>query len=235
MTPEPPDHRAEARRGRLDVLPVAAAALPIGVLAGALAVSRGLSVVEAVLMSALVFAGGAQFAALGIWASPVPILGLAISTFLMNARHILMGASLRPKLKGFAPWQLFAGAYFLVDETWALAERRSMHRPVTPGYWFGMGLVIGSAWIGGSLLGAVLGSFVGDPGRIGADFVFTALFIGLIAGVWRGRTTAIVVAASAAAATAAYHLLGSPWHVVGGAAAGIVAAYATARPEEVKA
>ena len=71
---------------------------------GALAVGKGLSVAEAGLMSLLVFAGGAQFAALQLWAYPVPVLALAVSAFLVNTRHILLGASLNPKLLD-SPWR----------------------------------------------------------------------------------------------------------------------------------
>ena len=56
----------EARDGLRDIAPAMVAAIPIGLLFGALSVAKGLSVLEVVLMSALVFAGGAQFAAMEI-------------------------------------------------------------------------------------------------------------------------------------------------------------------------
>src|SRR5690606_31462283 len=87
--------------GLRDIAPVMVAAGPIGLLFGALGVGKGLSVAEAGLMSLLVFAGGAQFAAMELWTWPVPVAALAFSTLLVNARHILMGASLGPKLSGF--------------------------------------------------------------------------------------------------------------------------------------
>jgi predicted branched-subunit amino acid permease len=121
--------------------------------------------------------------------------------------------------------------YLLVDETWALAERRALRRPVTPAYWFAMGAPMAVVWTAGTIAGAALGSLIADPAAIGADFVFTALFIGLIAGLWKGRATGITVAASGAAAALAYSIIGSPWHVVTGAAAGIAAAWLAATPE----
>ena len=83
--------------------------LPIGLLFGALAAGKGLSPLEVFLMSALVFAGGAQFAAVELWATPAPIAALVFSTLLINARHVLMGASLVPKLDGFSRWQKWLG------------------------------------------------------------------------------------------------------------------------------
>ncbi|MFL5313835.1 MAG: branched-chain amino acid ABC transporter permease, partial [Microvirga sp.] len=73
--------------------------------------------------------------------------------------------------------------------------------------------------------------FLGDPKRFGADFAFTALFIGLVAGFNKGRITAATVAASGGTAALAHVTLGPPWHVLAGAFAGILAAYAAARPE----
>jgi 4-azaleucine resistance transporter AzlC len=220
----------DSRAGAGDIWPVMVAAFPIGLLFGALCGGKGLSVAEAGLMSLLVFAGGAQFAAVELWTAPVPIAALVFSTALINARHVLMGASLAPKMARFTLWQRLIGFHFLTDETWALAERRATIRPVTPVYWFALALLLPVAWVGSTVLGAWLGSFMGDPRRIGADFAFTALFIGLIAGFWKGRDTALTVAASAAASALTYVAAGPPWHVAAGAVAGIAAAYVAARP-----
>jgi 4-azaleucine resistance transporter AzlC len=220
-----------ARDGLRDIWPVMVAAFPIGLLFGALCAGKGLSVAEAGLMSLLVFAGGAQFAAVELWTTPVPVAALVFSAALINARHVLMGASLAPKLARFALWQRLVGFHFMTDETWALAERRALAQKVTPAYWFTAALLLPVAWISGTVLGGWLGSFMGDPARFGADFAFTALFIGLVAGFWRGRVTLFTVAASGGASAAVYVLAGPPWHVAAGAAAGIAAAYAAAPAE----
>lgn len=223
---------SEMRAGLRDIAPVLVAAAPIGLLFGALCAGKGLSVLEAGLMSLLVFAGGAQFAVVELWTYPVPVLALIFSVLLINVRHVLMGASLVPKLIGFSLPQRLAGLHFLTDESWALAERRALRRPVTPAYWFPMAASLPFSWVGSTLLGAWLGSFLGDPRDIGADFAFTALFIGLVAGLWRGRVTAWAVAASGGVSALVYLLLGPPWHVAAGATAGIAAAYWAAGAEE---
>ncbi|HEX7126294.1 MAG TPA: AzlC family ABC transporter permease [Thermodesulfobacteriota bacterium] len=229
------NRRAEAREGLRDIAPVVVAAIPIGGLFGALSAARGLSVAEAGLMSVLVFAGGAQFAAVELWTYPVPVLALAFSTLLINARHVLMGASLTPKLEGFSWLQRLVGFYVLTDESWALAERRALTQPVRPGYWFPMAMMLPPAWIGSTVLGAWLGSFLGDPARLGADFAFTALFIGLVAAFWRGRVTGFTIAASGIASALTHVTAGPPWHVAAGAFAGIAAAYWAAGPDEAPA
>jgi 4-azaleucine resistance transporter AzlC len=223
---------AEARQGLRDIAPVMVAATPIAMLFGALAVGKGLSVAEASLMSILVFAGGAQFAAIELWGVPVPVGAILFSTLLVNARHVLMSASLGPKLRSFSQPQRYLGFFFLTDEAWALAERRAAVGAVTPAYWFALAASLALAWIGSSIIGALLGAFLGDPKLYGADFAFTALFIGLVAGFNKGRITVATVAASGGTAALLSVTVGPPWHILGGALAGILAAYLVARPED---
>ena len=222
--------RCEMRAGLRDIAPVMVAAVPIGLLFGAVAAAKGMSPAEVALMSALVFAGGAQFAAIETWVHPAPIAALAFATFLINARHVLMGASLSPKVRMSRVQKLIA-FYFITDESCALSERRALDRPVTGAYWAAMAAALWANWTLSSALGAVLGSLLGDPARIGADFAFTALFIGLIAGFGRSRVTLVTVAVSAGVAALVHHFIGAPWHVASGALAGIAAAYLSASDE----
>jgi 4-azaleucine resistance transporter AzlC len=229
--PHSVSYRREAKAGLRDIAPAAIAAIPIGLLFGAVAVAKGLSPAEVALMSALVFAGGAQFAAIETWVHPAPIVTLAFATFLINVRHVLMGASLSPKIS-LSRTQEFFAFFFMTDETWALSERRALDRPVTGAYWLAMSVVLYANWLVSTSLGAVLGSFLGDPSRLGADFAFTALFIGLIAGFGKSRVTLVTVAVSAAVAALVYRFVGAPWHVASGALAGIAAAYLSASEEQ---
>ena len=222
--------RREFRAGWGDIAPAAVAAVPIGLLFGAIASGKGLSPVEVTLMSILVFAGGAQFAAIETWVHPAPVAALAFTALLINARHILMGASLGSKLQATRAEKLL-GFWFLTDETWAVAEHRFLRRPVTAAYWFGMATILSISWIGSTAVGALIGPLFGDPRRLGADFAFTALFIGLIAGFGTSKVTLIATAVSAAVAALAHTLFGGPWHVASGALAGVAAAY-LASPQE---
>lgn len=229
--PRPPRRAAaEAWEGVLDIGPAAIAAIPIGLLFGGLAAGKGLSVAEVALMSALVCAGGAQFAILEVWTYPVPVGTIVAATLLINVRHVLMGASLAPKTGAFRLWQRLLTFYALVDETWAFGERRALTRPLTPAYFGAMGATLWLNWVTCSTLGAAAGSFLGDPAAIGADFAFTALFIGIVAALWRGPATAVPVVAAAVAGALVYRVVGTPWHVLGGAAAGIAAAALAWRP-----
>ena len=143
-----------------------------------------------------------------------------------------MGASLAPKTGMFTRLQRLLGFYVLSDENWALSERRTASRPLKPAYFLTMGAVLYVNWVCWTTFGALAGALFGDPRRLGADFAFTALFIGLVAGFWKGTSTAATVAASAISSALIYVLAGPPWHVAAGALAGIATAYVSADPRQ---
>lgn len=223
----------EIRQGLADIAPVLVAMVPIGLLFGAICTTKGWAASDVWLMSTLVFSGGAEFAAIGLWKWPIPYLALFVSTALVSARHILMGISLEPKMHAFKGWRLWAAAWFMTDEAWALGERRARRQTITVAYWFFMAVPVHLVWVASTVTGSMVGPMLGDPAAIGLDFAFTALFIGLIAGFWKGATTAWVLVASGGASALVALTVGEPWNVLAGAAAGIVAAWFTAtEPDE---
>src|SRR4030095_428456 len=123
---------SEWRAALVDITPAMVAGMPFAALCGALAVAKGLSPAEGGAMSLLVFARRAQFAAIEIWSYPVPVFAIAISTLLINTRHVLMGMSLRPKLEALSATQRAFGCFTLADENWALAERRARLPGISP-------------------------------------------------------------------------------------------------------
>ena len=211
------------------IAPVIVAAMPIGLVFGAVAATKGLSPLETVLMSAMVFAGGSQFVAMDIWTHPASWTTLGFAAFLVNIRHVLMGASLRRKMDAFKPWQKYLGALVMADENWAMAEARARTAPLTPAYFAGLSVLFYINWIVCSLAGALLGAFLGDPAVIGLDFAFPAVFIVLVMSFWKGPATGMVLIASAAASISVYQLVPGAWYIAAGAAAGLVAAFATGR------
>ncbi len=230
--PRSPSPIAEIRQAVIDIAPAMVAAAPIGLLYGALATAKGMSVGDVLLASGLIFAGGAQLAAIQIWTVPVPITALLVSTLLINARYILMSASLAPKVAHLPLLGRIVGFHVLADENWAMSERRAAGGRVSAPYFFGMGAVFWINWMAFSTLGALTGPLIGDPTRFGADFAFTAMFIALTAGFARSRTSVLVIAVSAAAAALTHLGIGAPWHVLAGALAGIGVAAALGGNEE---
>ncbi|MGG2476069.1 AzlC family ABC transporter permease, partial [Rhizobium sp. BR5] len=104
--------------------PLLVAMVPIGVVFGAVAIGRGLSPLEASLMSLLVFAGGSQFVAMDLWTHPASWSALGFAALLVNLRHVLMSASIAGKLEDFRGWRKYAAMLLLTDESWALSEFR---------------------------------------------------------------------------------------------------------------
>ncbi|MEJ8571835.1 AzlC family ABC transporter permease [Microbaculum marinum] len=219
----PPDRRDEVREALVAVVPAAIAVIPFGLLLGALAAQKGLSPLEVALMSATVFAGSAQFIAIDIWTEPAPWLLLTVTALLINLRHLLMGASLAPKIRSFGTGPSLLALFTMVDETWALCEQRSARKQVTFSYMVTMGAVLWVNWVAFTTLGAGIGALIGDPSSYGFDFAFSALFLTLIVGLWRGSRTGVAIAASAVVAVIFHLLFDGPWYIAAGGVAGAIA------------
>lgn len=224
--------RRDVLTGLSQVAPVVVAYVPIGLLWGTLAAAKGLTALEALLMSIIVFAGSAQFVAVDMWHDPVPVLLLTFTALIINVRHVLMSASLSRHVEAIPRALHPIVAYFLVDESWALAERRVLETPLTFPYYLGITLPLAMTWWLSTGLGAMLGRALGDPSAIGLDFAFSAMFIAILMGFWKGPSTLGVLAASGGVAAAAHLAFDGPWYIVAGGLAGALYAYATWRPEE---
>ncbi|MFT3987090.1 AzlC family ABC transporter permease [Aestuariivirga sp.] len=213
------------------IAPVLVAAIPIGLLWGTLAAGKGLSPAEALLTSALVFAGAAQFVALELWKDPAPILLLTFTALIVNVRHVLMSASLARHLKTIPQRFYPLMAFLLVDESWALSERRVLKQPITLAYYLGLSLPMFAAWCLSTLVGSVVGRSIGDPAIYGIDFAFSALFIAILMGFWKGPRTAAVLAVSGVVAALTKLWLGGAAFIVAGGIAGALCAALLAEEE----
>jgi hypothetical protein len=107
---------ARARR----CVPIAISGCGIGFVFGTLAGQAGLGAGEAVLMSALVFSGAAQFVVLGLWVAPLPVATIVFATLVVGLRHVLMGVALAPVFSKLPRLKAYGSAFFMADENWAL-------------------------------------------------------------------------------------------------------------------
>jgi 4-azaleucine resistance transporter AzlC len=227
-----PDTREEFRYGVITITPLELAGTPFGLIFGAAAVAAGLSPGEAILMSAAVFAGTAQFLAVGLWSQPAPWLWLGFTALLVNLRLVLMTASIARKMERFKPWQRWLAAFVLADENWAMAERRALSRPLTPAFYAGMGVTTYVWWVLATAVGAIAGSLISNPELLGLDFAFPAVVICLVLGFARSWHAAPIVAASAIVALLTHRLVEGTWFVVAGGLAGMIAAVLLPAAEE---
>ena len=214
----------EFRKGVGDAWPMFMAYAPIAALWGTLAAAKGFSALEALLMSAFVYAGASQFVAIEMWANPLPIFLLVFTIFTINLRHVLYAASISRHM-GNIPSRLHPFLiYILTDEAWALLERRALTEKLTVGYFIGVATPLWPTWFIFSGIGAFLGKALGDPAVIGLDFAFAAMFIAILGGFWKGPRTGAVIIASAIVAVIAKHNLPGAWYMMLGGIAGVATA-----------
>lgn len=92
-----------------------------GVAFGLAAAQTGLDNSASLLMSALVFAGASQFGALDLWGAQVPVVPLIVTVFAINARHLLMGATLYPWLRELPAAKRYGVMMVISDANWAMS------------------------------------------------------------------------------------------------------------------
>ncbi|MEQ4619175.1 MAG: AzlC family ABC transporter permease [Corticimicrobacter sp.] len=147
------------RQALTDSIPIAMAYVPIGFAFGLLAVETGLPAWYAVLMSVIVYTGALQFAALPMLAGGIGLGALALTTLLLNLRHLLYALPLLPVLSRKRATRLYSLAA-LTDETYSMlsampAERRGRMA-------FSINLTCQAWWVAGTALGALLGPQIGN-------------------------------------------------------------------------
>lgn len=193
------DQRVRFRVGMRDGAPFAVAAGVLSLSFGIVAREAGLSVVQAVVMSTIVFAGSAQFAAIAILSAGGGVGAAVGAAALMNSRFLPMGIALGPSLPG-GPLRRALEGQAVIDSSWAMAAR--------PGgrferhYLFGHTGVQYIGWFFGTVVGAVAGSSLGDARALGLDAVFPAFFAVILIGELRDARARGVALAGALIALA---------------------------------
>ena len=207
-------------------IPVAISVAAYGVVWGVLARGTGLSLVEVIMMSGLVFAGSAQFVALDLWtATPasLPIGPLILAALIVNLRYLLLTATLRPL---FRPEDQLKGALMMgivSDETWAMTVAEMAKGRGTVAFLLGGGVLAYVCWMATTVAGHTLGSVIDDPTRYGLDFAFTATFLALLLGMWKGRADLVPWLVAALVAIVSARLIEGSWYILIGGIAGSLA------------
>jgi 4-azaleucine resistance transporter AzlC len=213
-------------RGFTQTLPIALFVLVFGAAFGLAAVQTGLATPWIVAMSAAVFAGASQFAVLDLWGPQVPIVTLAVTVFAINARHLLMGASLYPWLRHLPPARRYGVMVVASDANWAMAMQASMRGQPGLGLLFGGGLVMWLFWVAGTWLGTQFGGAIDDPRRWGLDMVMGCFLLAMVVdGPKNLRVVAIWIVAAASSLLARRYLPENSHVVVGALAGGILGAF----------
>ena len=219
------DPAAVRHRLLVDGIGIAVSAGAFGVVFGLAARQAGFSLLEAMSQSLFVFAGAAQFAAVGLVAQGVPWLGIVVLTAALNSRHLLYSAALAPWFVGSSRRQRAAAAFVLTDECFALAlpAFRRLGRLDTHTYAIAAAAVW-LPWVAASAVGYLGGQLLPDPRALGIDVVFPAAMAGLaVALVVDSRSLAAAVVGACVGLAAALAVQPSVGVMVGGLVGPVVA------------
>jgi predicted branched-subunit amino acid permease len=215
---------AGMRRGARAAMAIALGLAPFGLVVGVAADARGLSLLETLLMSGLVFAGTSQLVALEVWSDPAPVLAAGLAALVINLRMAPMGAALAPVLDRTHGWRLWGTLALLVDNSFALAiaDLRAGRRDA--GFLLGASLAMWANWMAACALGHSLAALVRLPAGHPVFFASLAALLAILVPIWRGRGDLLPWGVAGLVALAAQAAgLGPPWPVLAGALAGAAA------------
>ena len=176
-------NRASLKRAFLATIPVMSGYLAIGIGFGIVVQSRGYGLLWSAAMSTFIYAGSMQFVALELMGSGAGLLTAALTTLMVNARHLFYGISMVDKYKDAGakkPYLIFA----LTDETYSLLCGDDYPEGADPHWYsFFISLFDQCYWIVGSALGSILGTVITFD-TAGIDFAMTALFVTVFVEQW---------------------------------------------------
>ncbi|MFD1708038.1 AzlC family ABC transporter permease [Siminovitchia sediminis] len=187
---------SQFRLGFQDGVSIAIGYAPISFTYGLLAKTSGLSMLEAVLMSVIVFAGASQYMALSMFAMGTGMLEVIMTTFIVNIRHLLMAASLNEKVEHETTWKKAIYAFGITDETFSVAATKA--GKVSTGYLYGMISLAYVSWVMFSTMGYGVGANLPKVLQESMTIALYAMFIGLLVPSMKKSTKVMFLALLAA-------------------------------------
>lgn len=169
--------------GARDTLPLVFAAIPFGIVYGALGHAQGLPDWVVIAISMAVFAGASQFIAITLMASGASLPVIVLTVFVVNLRHMLYAVSLIPYVKEFSQYKRLPMAFALTDETFAIAYNRATKEPPTPHfahYYLGSAAFMYLNWQLCTWIGLVAGNQFPQLTSFGLDIAMVVAFIGIV-------------------------------------------------------
>ena len=195
--------------GAKAIVPLVIGAIPLGIIFGTLAQSSGLSFAGAIAMSALVFAGSAQFIALGLLSVKTALPIIILTTFVVNLRHLLYSLSLVPYVQRLSSfWRVIIG-FWLTDEVFAVAINRYNKRDryiYKHWYYLGAATLMYSNWLVCTVIGLSVGHLIPNAANYGLDFAMSVTFIGMVIPYLKNKPMVITVICSGIMALLTHNL-----------------------------
>ena len=202
------------KKAFLSSIPVLTGYVVLGFGFGIILQSAGYGVFTAFIMSLCIYAGSMQYVAIGLLTSGASLITSALTTLMVNARHLFYGISMLKKYKDtgkFKPYLIFS----LTDETYSLlcTENSDIPENMKKYYYFFVSSLNQLYWITGSVLGAAFGSVVKFNSE-GIDFALTALFVTVFIEQWMSHKDHIPALLGVGATLASLLLFGGEISVV---------------------
>ncbi|WP_229426756.1 AzlC family ABC transporter permease [Microvirga alba] len=193
---------------------------------GTAASQKGLSLAEAFGLSAFVYAGASQMVGLEIWQkvwSPTTILTIMTVTAVVNARMILLGATLHPWLKDEPKLRTALNLFLITDSGWLINTRYYSEGGRDVGILLGSGLALWAVWLIATFAGFFAGALVPEPTRFGLDLVMPIFFGAMLVPLWKGPKPALPWLVAGAVSLAFHTLVPGYLFILAGAVAGVIA------------
>jgi len=187
----PPSRRTVAMQGIRAIMPMIPGIIPFALVSALAARDAGLSLLEALGLSVVVFAGASQIAFAQLLGSGAMAPVILLTVVVINLRFVMYSASLAPRLRGQPAWRRALAGYLLTDQAFAVTANRFMDQPHQPhGAWFFLGAAfpLWAVWQIITLVGLVVGARV--PPEWGLDFTVPLVFLVLLVLAVRDRATA---------------------------------------------
>ncbi|MEV6929445.1 AzlC family ABC transporter permease [Dactylosporangium sp. NPDC051485] len=188
-----------------DVTALCAAAAVVGLSFGAIASAGGVPLAQIMVMNAFVYAGGAQFLAVGLAGAGATAVAIIAAGLLLNARHLPFGLAIGNEVLGASRWGRLLGSHLMTDESVAFALAQEDPGRRRRAYWM-TGIALFLTWNVSAAAGAVVGSALGDPDTLGIDAAFPAALLALTLPSLKDRPSTLVALGGAALA-----LVSTPW------------------------
>jgi predicted branched-subunit amino acid permease len=202
------------RLGVRFALPVMPGMFAFGLAVGATAARKGFSFIESLLMNLFVYAGMSQLVAMEVWPERLTMAALgalALMCATINARMLLITASLQPWLGAMPPWQIYPALHLTVDPGWLIAMRYRAEDGSDIGVFFGSGVMLAFTWMSATSVGYFAGALVSDPRALGIDLVMPVFFAAMLIPLWRGARRAAAWVIAGVVALLVQQFLGGWW------------------------
>lgn len=213
-------------QGARAALPAFPGFIVFAVAFGTAAAQKGLSLGEAMGLSVFVYAGASQMVGLEIWQkvwTPTTILTIMTVTAVVNARMILLSATLQPWLKDEPKARTALNLFLVTEAGWLISTRYNSEGGRDTGMLLGLGGTLWLLWQVATLVGYFAGALVPEPNRFGLDLVMPIFFSVMLVPLWKGARPALPWLIAGLASLIVHAFIPGYFFIIVGALAGVAA------------